>query len=294
MADSLADLFATQLGPMDIEIWMEPFAGGAGAGLTLLADGNVPELWLVEKNPALAALWRAVLNRGDELAARIEATIPDLAIWESARETLLAAEAGQTLDDLELGYAAMIVNRCSRSGIVSPRVGPIGGKHQAGKWTVGARFNAAGIAARICDIAALSGRIRFAEGDAVDRIAGLNDSGIGDELLLFVDPPYIREGSRLYRHAMTVEDHQALADALNQCHTPWLLTYDDEPMVADTLYPDRRILAYEIPHSANRQRIDWEYAVLSDNLTITDNPDLLGRGQTYWLPDRREPNQLAS
>lgn len=287
MAPFLADLFWDQVGLLDIEIWMEPFAGGAGAGLALLNADRVPEVWLVERNRALAALWRAMCEQGDELAAQVAGTVPDLKVWHQAKATLQAGEAGEQLDDLELGFAAFMLNRCSRSGMVNQRVGPIGGKHQSGRWTVASRFNAAELADRIRRVHefAQHGRLAIAEDDGIGRIEDLNDSGIGDEVMLFVDPPYLREGNNLYASGMTTADHQRLADALNGCRTPWILTYDDEPIVADHLYRDRRILAYQIPNTANRQRIAWEFAVFSDNLRLPAEPDLLGRGSVRWVRD---------
>lgn len=294
MSAFLSEMFVSQWGILDFEIWMEPFAGGAGAGLTLLLDDVVPELWLVEKNRALAALWRSILHQGEDLAELVSRTMPSMILWEQSRETLLASEAGEHLDDLTLGLAALVINRCSRSGMVSSKVGPIGGKSQAGRWGIGARFNAEGLAARIRAVSTAAPRIRFWEGDAVAHIAELNESGVGDELVLFVDPPYVREGNRLYANGMAAADHQALAHALNDCGTPWMLTYDDEPLVSDVLYPDRRVLAYQIRHTANRQRIDWEYAVFSDNLSVAPDPALLAKGESRWLRNDGVPELVAS
>ena len=134
MAPFLADMFAEQVSEMDVEVWLEPFAGGAGAGLTLLDADAVCEVWLTEKNPAIAALWRTILTDGELLAAKVEATAPDLPLWERSREIVAAAAAGQRdLDDAELRFAALVINRCSRSGMVTARVGPIGGKSQDGR-----------------------------------------------------------------------------------------------------------------------------------------------------------------
>lgn len=283
MASALGDIFDDQVSWLDVEVWIEPFAGGAGAGLALLDSHRVEEVWLTEKHPALAALWRTILQRGDDLAARVAATTPDMALWEQSRETVAAALAGDRSDDLELGFAALVINRCSRSGIVSPTAGPIGGKAQAGEWTIASRFNAEGLADRIRHVASMAPRIRFTEGDALDAITDLDGSGIEDEVFLFVDPPYIREGNRLYANGMTEADHAALARALNSCPARWLLTYDDEPVVAEVLYPDRHVLAYEIRNTANQHRTAVEYAVFSDNLAVRQLPTLLPKGQTHWV-----------
>lgn len=157
MASALAEVFEGQFGLLDVEVWVEPFAGGAGAGLHLLECGVVDEVWLTEKNRALAAFWRTVVGDGGELAARVRACQPDVSTWHAARGVLAAAEDGTDTDDADL-VAALIVNRCSRSGMVNPRVGPIGGKDQNGRWHLRSRWNSEGLADRIDLIGRLSGR----------------------------------------------------------------------------------------------------------------------------------------
>jgi DNA adenine methylase len=282
MAPFLGEMFAQQVAAMDVEIWLEPFAGGAGAGLSMLEADAVGEVWLTEKNPAIAAMWRAVLGEGEALAARVETTAPDMALWGWARETVAAA-GEQEVPDLDLGFAALVINRCSRSGIVTSRVGPIGGKSQDGRWTLASRWNGAALAERIRHLATLRRSIRFTEGDAICAIADLDGSGIEDEVLAFVDPPYIREGNRLYAHGMSELDHRRLAGALNASPARWMLTYDDEPSVAEALYPQRRVLAYRISNTANRQRIATEYAVFSGNLLLPSAPELLPGADTEWV-----------
>lgn len=280
MAPFLDEVFARQVSQMDIEIWAEPFAGGAGAALTLLDTEAVCEVWLTEKHPAIAALWRTILA-DPGLADRVEATRVDMALWHWAREMI--AEPGGA-SDLDLGFAALVVNRCSRSGMVTPTSGPIGGKSQDGKWKVDSRWNAFGLAERIRHVHSLRSAIRFTEGDAIESIRSLEDSGIEDELMLFVDPPYIREGNRLYSNGMDEHDHRRLADALNDSPSRWLLTYDDEPVVPESLYPDRRVLAYEIPNTANKARLATEYAVLSPDLHLPTTT--ICGSEVRWVRDR--------
>lgn len=76
--------------------------------------------------------------------------------------------------------------------------------------------------------------------------------------------------------------HQRLAGALNTTAARWMLTYDDEPLVTDVLYPERRVLAYDIRNTANRARIAREFAVFWDSLDVGD-PAGLVRGSTRWI-----------
>lgn len=284
MAGALAELFMAQFGLMDVEVWVEPFAGGAGAGLHLLERDVVEEVWLTERNRALAAFWRTVTAHPDDLVARVRSCEPDMGAWHAAREVLAAAEDGEAFaDDLELAFAALIINRCSRSGMVNSRVGPIGGKQQNGRWHIRSRWNADGIAERIAWVGKMGDRIRVSEGDAITRIAELDGSvGIEEEVVLFADPPYLVAGNKLYGAGMTFDDHKNLAHALTHCAARWLLTYDAEDRILG-LYPEHRVLAYEIAYSANTRRIDEEYAVLSDNLAVRDDQNLLDTGASRWV-----------
>lgn len=293
MAGWLADVFDHQIGLMDIEIWMEPFAGGAGAGLGLLTSDQVQEVWLVEKHPGIAALWRTIITDGQRFAARVADTRPDMDVWQHARHLLESAQTGKPVDDFDLGWAAFIVNRCSRSGIVDLRAGPIGGRHQAGRYKIGDRYHPDRLAARISDIGhyGKSRRLQVWEGDATDRITSLNRSGIGDELMMFVDPPYVAEGNGLYHHGMGLDDHRRLAAALRRCRTPWLLTYDAHPAVP-SWYPKHRILYYTIPHTANQQGTGAEYAVFSDNLWLPDGlPQPTATSTAVWHTSEQDLRQ---
>lgn len=281
LAPYLADLYSHQFGSMELEIWIEPFAGGAGAGLALLEAEHVEEVWLYDTNPAIAAFWRTILTRGDTFASRIESTVPTMWLWNEAKQTLSAVAAGQQVDDTALAYAAFIINRCSRSGIITPAAGPIGGKSQTGRWNIGSRFNSLALAARLRHVAALPG-LRFTEADAIDRITDLDDCGFHEEVLILVDPPYISEGNRLYTDGMTEMDHRRLASALNASPARWILTYDAHPDVLD-LYRDRRILEFQIPHSANQHRAGHEYVVFSDNTQVHSERPIMNKGAQRWV-----------
>lgn len=297
MAPWLSDVFDSLVGPMDIEVWLEPFGGGAGAALTALMSGRVPEAWIVEANPALAAFWRTVMDDGPALARQIERTTPTLAMFEDAKHAVACALRDETgADAFELGLAAFIVNRCSRSGMIIHNVGPIGGKTQSGDHTIGARFNAAALAERIRAVHALGPRFRVFSGDGISFLEGLPESGMGDEVFAFVDPPYIGVGNDLYAVGMDTDLHQRLASALGKLNSPWLLTYDAHEQVP-LLYPDRTVVAFDIPHSAGSSRIGREYLVLGPGMRQpTMNP--LGKGNITTiatpLADTTTTNELRT
>lgn len=281
MAPWLTDTFESLLWPLDVEIWLEPFGGGAGAALTALMSDRVPEAWIVEANPALAAFWQTTMQEGEALARRIERAVPTLTLFEDSKQLVSAALAGETIDPFALGYAAFIVNRCSRSGMIIPNVGPIGGKAQSGKYTLNSRFNAGALAQRIRTVYALDSRLRVFAGDGISRLETLPGSGIEDEVFCFVDPPYIGVGNDLYAIGMDDGLHRRLAHALNKLESPWLLTYDAHTQVQE-LYPERQIVEFQIPHTAGSSRIGREYLVLGPGM-IPPRSNPLGKGSCELL-----------
>jgi len=273
MAPWLGDMFIHQYGLMDVEEWIEPFAGGAGAALTLLDRDMVGHVHLIDANAGIAAFWESVVTDGERLAALVEHTTPTLDLYERSRALLADPDAA---DRFDLGYAAFIVNRCSRSGIIAPRSGAM--------TDVTARFNAPELADRIRHVASFRSRMTVTHGDGIAHIEELDGSvGIEQELVIFADPPYVREGPRLYAHALDDSMHRRLANALHATPARWLLTYDDEPVVSEVLYPDHRVIAYDIRNNANRARVAREFAVLSDNLAVGDVTGLSPYGVTSMV-----------
>lgn len=296
----LADLFACQSTRLDVEIWLEPFAGGAGAALSAVALHDVPEAWLVESNPALAAFWRAVIARGDTLADRVEHATPTLSLLDDAAAAVTDSQWIRDVDELpdgdvdELAFAAFVVNRCSRSGLIAPRAGALGGRRQTGPTTVTSRWNGPALAARIRRLHQLAPALQIDHGDGITRLEELPDSGIADEVFCFIDPPYIGMGDRLYTHGMPRGGHQRLADALHRLDAPWVLTYDAHPDVL-ALYPHHAILQIDTPTTCGPRRVGSEYVVLGHRLGLPCPPEKLphphGAGRIRWVED--SPSQVA-
>lgn len=255
--------------------YVEPFAGGAGVGLHLLVHGHVEEVVLNDLDPGIAAFWRAVFTRPEDLVKRIRRSNPTLRTWHGHRKRYLEASG----DDVELGFSTFFLNRTNRSGILGAR--PIGGLEQTGKWALGARYNASDLVTRIRRLASFADRVSVTEEDGI----ALTERYLDDsEAFLYIDPPYLAKSEDLYLDTLTMPDHRRLATLL-LTRPRWMVTYDKDPRVL-RLYPRLRCATFGIAHTAQVQHVGNEYAVFAEGLALPPL-DRLGRGDAKFVPRRR-------
>lgn len=254
--------------------YAEPFAGGAGAALHLLVNEEVDEIFINDLNPGIAAFWRAIVGSPAEFCERVLSAPVTLEAWHQARETYLHTRN----DDLSLGFATFFLNRCNRSGILDAR--PIGGLEQKGAWKIDARFNRESLAARIRLIGGYASRIHVSELDARRFLETLESRCRPNELLVYVDPPYLVQGDDLYLDRLSMDDHRDLAKQLRESDLKWFLTYDADSRIPDDLYPGLPCVEFDIAHTAQVQHVGTEYAVFSRRLT--DVPGRLMRRGDSW------------
>jgi DNA adenine methylase len=224
--------------------YVEPYAGGAGAGIILLQQGAVERLVINDIDPAVYCFWRSVVDSPHEFMERI-AKVP-LTVEEWRRQKKIYRGADES-DVLALGFAFFYLNRTNRSGILN--AGPIGGMNQSGNYKINARFNRQQLIDRIDAIGALSSKIIVSsiDGRAVfDKYVGKSST------FVYVDPPYVDMGGSLYLNAFTHRDHADLASSLDKAADgKWILTYDPSDFVR-RLYQSHQIREYELSYSARR------------------------------------------
>lgn len=243
--------------------YVEPFAGGAGAGLSLLVTGQVSRVVVNDLDPAIHAFWSMLIDDPEYLIERILGVELSVAEWKSQREIYRAADAQRLR---ELGFATFYLNRTNRSGVLNG--GPIGGLDQAGNYKIDARFNRKGLVERVRILALYADRITATSRDGADVIREYAEK---QDTFIYADPPYFEKAGSLYLNAFELKDHAALAEVLNDVsNSNWLLTYDNVPQVGE-LYAARRRRTFELNYSAHRVTRATETVVLSDSLP--DVPD---------------------
>jgi DNA adenine methylase len=255
--------------------YAEPFAGGAGAALRLLADEEVQVVHLNDLNPGIAAMWEGAVYEAQRFAERIRRQPADIDSWHRARQIYITPDE---YDRFELGFATFLLNRWNRSGIIAAR--PIGGLKQTGNWKIDARFNRENLAQRVEQLGEYQTRINVTQLDAREFIKLLEAEH--PRALTYVDPPYLTQGEDLYFDSLAARDHDALAAQLRESDLRWLLTYDADERVTEELYLGLRCAEFRIAHTAHTQHIGVEYVVFGSKTLIPDL-DIINRGDARWV-----------
>lgn len=243
-------------------VYVEPYAGGAGAALALLVSGQVERIAINDLDPAVFAFWNAVVTQPDEFTALVNSVELSVDEWERQREVYLTSARD---NHLPLGFATFYLNRTNRSGVLNG--GPIGGKDQTGNYKIDARFNREGLAERIRLIALHADRIAVTNEDGLRVIERYSDR---DDAFIYADPPYFEKAGSLYLNAFQDSDHRALANCLKGVQrAKWILTYDNVPQVAE-LYSDLRRRLFALNYSAHRVMKASEIMVFSAELSIPE------------------------
>jgi DNA adenine methylase len=243
---ALAGFFGQIIGQLGIRsaTYVEPYAGGAGAGIALLRQDMVQELVVNDVDPAVYCFWLAVTGQPQQFAARIVDTPLDVEEWRRQKQIYRTADES---DPFTLGFAFFYLNRTNRSGILN--AGPIGGVNQNGRYKIDARFNRDQLAERVAGIGAVAARITVL---SLDGMSVAQRYIANPSAFVYIDPPYVDMGGSLYLNAFTHRDHADLAAKLDeQPDGNWVVTYDPSDFIR-RLYRQHEIREYQLSYSAHR------------------------------------------
>jgi len=243
--------------------YYEPCAGGAGAALSLLKAGTVRDLHLNDADRRIFAFWKSVLDEGDRFIEKIYSVPVTIEEWHR-QHAICAKPRGRNRFDI--GFAAFFMNRCNRSGVLSG-AGPIGGYRQTGKYRLDVRFNRSSLAQRVFELNRLRESISISCQDAIKFLkTKLPRGNDRQRVFVYLDPPYVNKGQRLYLNAYKASDHAELARYLKAQGTlPWIMSYDDSPLVR-RLYSSCKVALIPINYSLQVKRSAHELIIAPKRL----------------------------
>lgn len=231
--------------PDKVSTMVEPFAGGASASLAMLFADRADRIILNDLDPGVYAFWNAVLEFTNELLEAVKGINGTREEFLKAKE-ILSNPADHS--SMELAAAFLVANQLAFSGITKAG---IAGDYQR-------RWNFKKVADRIQKIAVYKDRITVMNKDALQVI---EEYYWDEKNFLFVDPPYVLQGKRLYREWYEADDHMKLADLIRDLTLSYpgcakiIVTYDacDE---TEELYsfPFTRKIYMERDYSCSRKK----------------------------------------
>ena len=249
-------------------VYVEPYAGGASVGLSLLFNEYVTKIIINDNDISIYTFWHCVLNETETFCKLISKTPVSVATWEKQKKI---QKDKHNQDLLSLGFSTFFLNRTNRSGIIN--AGVIGGKDQTGEWKIDARFNKVELIKRIKKIALYKDKIELYNLDAVKLIKTLKPK-LPTKTLFYFDPPYYVKGKDLYLNHYEQKDHKAISLEIGKISKQkWIITYDNVSAIQE-LYTDFRSVNYSLNYSAAKANKGQEIMVFSDNLYMPMNPKL--------------------
>ena len=86
--------------------------------------------------------------------------------------------------------------------------------------------------------------------------------------LVFLDPPYFKQGSSLYENHYDPEDHVRLSGVVRKrIKSNWIVSYDNHPEIRRS-YKGCPKLVYSLSYSAARRYEGSEVMFFSDSLVV--------------------------
>lgn len=236
-------------------VFVEPFAGGAIAGLSVAAENLAERVLLCELDQDVAAVWETIFHGTNDDVADLSKKIIDFKVnFENVRQVL----DRKPRSTKNRAFRTIIKNRMQRGGIMAAGAGLVK-EGEDGKG-LRSRWYPETLAARIEILRGLKGAITFKQGDAFKAIRRFAKD---PDAFFFIDPPYTvggkKAGSRLYTHNEI--DHEGLFKLMASVKGSVMMTYDDAPEVREMA--ERHGFRFElIPMKNTHHAIIYELLIL--------------------------------
>jgi len=227
--------------------YIEPYAGGAAVGLSLLIEEYVWKIIINDIDPAIYSFWYSIIYYTEWFLKVLHDTPVTIDEWQTQKRIF---EHPENYPIKSLGFSTFFLNRTNRSGILN--AGVIGGKEQTGKYKLSARFNKEDLADRIKKIARHKNRIQLYNLDAGDLLKKVGEK-IKGKVFFYFDPPYYNKGGLLYTNHYKHDDHEKMAGDIKELSYPWMVTYDDTPSISE-MYTGIPTARFAMTYTAHSER----------------------------------------
>jgi len=258
-------------------IYVEPYCGGSGAAINLLLSNVVSQIWLNDADYSIYSFWYSLKYFGQEFLDMLSKTEINVKQWKFHREILLTPKnkSNRKADLLLNGFATFYLNRCNRSGILN--AGPIGGQSAesqlAATYKIDARFNKKTLIEKVEAIIERRESIIVSNKDALDLLSDFSNQPIEfqEKSMIYLDPPYYKQGSSLYFNFYKHEDHKTIAAFLSkEFQWKWLLSYDNVNDIRN-LYSSYPQYSFYINYSAQESKLGSELLLHSKNSILPES-----------------------
>ncbi len=88
-----------------------------------------------------------------------------------------------------------------------------------------------------------------------------------DDLFANFDPPYVVKGPGLYENSYTEEDHREVGARIAACEFPWMVTYDNVPLISEIYEGFDRYLI-DVGYSAASSKVGRELLIAGPGVTV--------------------------
>jgi len=258
-------------------LYAEPYAGGAGAAINLLFNGSVERIAINDAAIGIYSFWHSLVYDSKKFVNKIHKTNVSLDEWNIQR----AIFKKSLKPSFELGFATFFLSRTNRSGILA--AGPIGGqdikRQQEARYKIDCRFNKELLIEKVKKIAKYKQFILVSNDDALVFLKKIKSKNS----LVYLDPPYYKQGKALYMDYYKHENHVELSRFLGKKHPfRWILSYDNVAEIRQ-LYSEFPLYNFDLCYTAHEIKNGSELLTHSNNLTLP-NPLIIGRTRSQNIP----------
>lgn len=260
-----------ELNPI-IKHYIEPFAGGSGIAINLLLTGVVEHITINDYDIAIFCFWKALTEYNNEFMELFDVTPITINEWKKQIDLFKTLEKKDehslTKEEIiMLGFSTLFLNRTNFSGILRGAT-PVGGMKQLGKWKIDYEFNKTRLRPLLKKIGENSKHITVTHFDIINdllTLEAINPYYNSEETLLFIDPPYVKQGKRLYLPIKTMADHQKIALQIKELRSHWTLTYDAVDELIDYYNFSSNRFLYTLNYHIKTHRNATEFLAISNN-----------------------------